>query len=105
MDRVMRAAWHFTRWGYWLGGALMLVIAFVIGADVLLRKFANVTLGGADELAGFAMAIGIAWGLGGALLDRAHIRIDSLYVHFGRRLRVILDFVSLIVFMAFSAML
>ena len=53
-----------------------------------MRKFLARSIGGADELAGYALAIGTAWGLGAALLDRAHIRIDSLYVLFPQKLRL-----------------
>ncbi len=44
-----------------------------------------------------------AWGLGIALVDRAHIRIDSLYGMFPRPLRLVLDFVGLGLFLAFFA--
>ena len=59
-----------------------------------MRKFLARSIGGADELAGYALAIGTAWGLGAALLDRAHIRIDSLYVLFPQKLRLALDLVG-----------
>ena len=71
---------RFAQWGLWFGGALVLLAAVLIGIDVLMRKFLDRSIGGADELAGYSLAIGTAWGLGAALLDRAHIRIDSLYV-------------------------
>ena len=43
-----------------------------------------------------ALSIGTAWSLGAALLDRAHIRIDSLYVRFPIGLRIALDVVGLV---------
>lgn len=88
----------------WFGGALILLAAFVIGIDVLMRKFLAKSIGGADELAGYALAIGTVWGLGAALLDRAHIRIDSLYVRFPLMLRVLLDLLGLVLFVGFFAM-
>ena len=75
---------RFAQWGLWFGGTLVLLAALLIGVDVLMRKFFDRSIGGADELAGYSLAIGSAWGLGAALLDRAHIRIDSLYVLFPR---------------------
>jgi TRAP-type C4-dicarboxylate transport system permease small subunit len=95
---------RFCRAGLWFGGALILLAAFVIGIDVLMRKLLSKSIGGADELAGYALAIGTVWGLGAALLDRAHIRIDSLYVRFPLVLRVILDLLGLILFVGFFAM-
>src|SRR5712664_2498851 len=81
---------RFAQWGLWFGGALVLLAAVLIGIDVLMRKFLARSIGGADELAGYSLAIGTAWGRGAALLDRAHIRIDSLYVLFPQKLRLAL---------------
>ena len=77
----------------------------LIGVDVTLRKFFNTSIGGADELAGYALALGTAWSLGAALVERAHIRIDSLYVLLPRWLRLALDFVGLALFIAFFALI
>jgi TRAP-type C4-dicarboxylate transport system permease small subunit len=92
---------YLTRFGLWFGGALVLAAALLIGVDVTLRKVFNASIGGADELAGYALALGTAWSLGAALVDRAHIRIDSLYVLFPRWLRLALDFAGLALFIAF----
>ena len=97
----MTSVRRFSQWGLWFGGGLILLAATLIGIDVLMRKFLNKSIGGADELAGYALAIGTAWGLGAALLDRAHIRIDSLYVLFPQKLRLVLDVVALILFIGF----
>src|SRR3990170_293960 len=96
---------RFAQWGLWFGGALVLLAAVLIGVDVLMRKFLARSIGGADELAGYALAIGTTWGLGAALLDRAHIRIDSLYVLFPQKLRLALDLVALVLLVGFFAMI
>lgn len=83
----------------------MLAAALLIGVDVTLRKLFNTSIGGADELAGYALALGTAWSLGAALLDRAHIRIDSLYVLLARPVRLALDFIGLALFIAFFALI
>jgi TRAP-type C4-dicarboxylate transport system permease small subunit len=95
---------RFAQWGLWFGGALVLLAAVLIGIDVLMRKFLNRSIGGADELAGYSLAIGTAWGLGATLLDRAHIRIDSLYVLFPQKLRLVLDAVALVLLVGFFAL-
>jgi TRAP-type C4-dicarboxylate transport system permease small subunit len=105
MDALMHGMRRLTRWGLWLGGALVLAAAILIGIDVCLRKFFAQSIGGADELAGYALAIGTAWSLGAALLDRAHIRIDSLYVLLPVRLRLLLDFAGLALFVAFFGLI
>src|SRR5258707_3751365 len=95
---------RFALWGLWFGGALVLLAAVLIGIDVLMRKFLDRSIGGADELAGYSLAIGTAWGLGAALLDRAHIRIDSLYVLFPQKLRLVLDVTALVLFVGFFSL-
>ena len=105
MDALMQGVRRVTRLGLWFGGALVLAAAVLIGIDVVLRKFFAQSIGGADELAGYALAIGTAWSLGAALVDRAHIRIDSLYVLFPARLRVALDFAGLVLFVGFFGLI
>jgi TRAP-type C4-dicarboxylate transport system permease small subunit len=94
-----------SRFGLWFGGALVLAAAVLIGIDVTLRKFFEASIGGADELAGYALALGTAWSLGATLLDRAHIRIDSLYVLFPRWLRLALDFAGIALLLAFFGLI
>jgi TRAP-type C4-dicarboxylate transport system permease small subunit len=104
MERVLGLMRRIGHWGLWFGGALVLLAAMLIGIDVVLRKFFAASIGGADELAGYALAIGTAWGLAATLIERAHIRIDSLYVLFPQLCRVILDLVGLALFIFFFGM-
>ncbi len=104
MTGAMTGMRRFAQWGLWFGGALVLLAAVLIGIDVLMRKFLDRSIGGADELAGYSLAIGTTWGLGAALLDRAHIRIDSLYVLFPQKLRLVLDTLAIILFVGFFAL-
>ncbi len=101
MESVMQGARRVAHWGLWFGGALVLLAALLIGIDVVMRKFFNASIGGADELAGYALALGTAWSLAAALVERAHIRIDSLYVLFSRRLRFVLDVAGLVLLVLF----
>ena len=105
MDALMRGARRLAQWALWFGGTLVLLAAILIGIDVVLRKFFNASIGGADELAGYALAIGTAWSLAAALLERAHIRIDSLYVRLPSRLRLALDFAGLALLVAFFGLI
>jgi len=104
MEDALTGTRRFARWGLWFGGTLILLAAILIGIDVLLRKFLDRSIGGADELAGYALAIGTTWGLGATLLDRAHIRIDSLYVLFPQKLRLALDVAALVLLVGFFAL-
>ncbi len=93
-----------SRWALWFGGALILLAALLIGVDVTLRRLFDSSIGGADELSGYALAIGFVWALPATLLDRGHIRIDSLYVHFPPLARVLLDIAGLACLLAFFAL-
>ncbi|WP_144183295.1 TRAP transporter small permease subunit [Elioraea rosea] len=97
----MGALAKLARSGLWFGGVLILLAAILIGIDVFLRKVFVVSIGGGDELAGYALAIGTAWALAATLLDRAHIRIDSLYMLFPSAIRILLDLVGLVLLVGF----
>src|ERR687898_3208034 len=105
MEAAVASARRFTQWGLWFGGSLVLIAALLIGVDVLMRKLLARSIGGADELAGYSLAIGTAWGLGAALVDRAHIRIDSLYMRFPSRARLAFDFAGLMLFPTFLGLI
>ncbi len=105
MDRLIAIANQYSSYGVWFGGGLIIASAFIVATEVLIRKFFNITIGGADELSGFALAIGAAWAFGFALLERAHVRIDSVYVWLPTRARAILDIIGLTVFLLFMTLL
>jgi len=104
VERLSQATRLVARAGSWFGGALILASAFIVTADVLMRKIWSVTVGGADLLAGFALAIGSAWGFGFAFLNRAHIRIDTLYVRMPAKARLAADFIGIGLMIAFFGM-
>ena len=79
----------------WVGGFALLACALLISIDLILRKALGVSLGGADEMAGYVLAITSAWAFPVTLLKRAHIRVDILYTRLGLRPRVALDLFAL----------
>jgi TRAP-type mannitol/chloroaromatic compound transport system permease small subunit len=105
LDKILRLADRLSLWATWGGGALMLAAAFLVAVDVLLRKFLLVSLGGADELSGYAFAIGTAWALSFTLLRRAHVRVDALYGHLPQRMRAALDIAALAALAVFGFLL
>ena len=104
MDRLLALSHRVARAGTWFGCALLIAASFLIGIDVVIRKLFNLSIGGADELSGYALAISSAWAFAYALLERAHVRIDSLYVALPRRARTVLDVFGLSIFVAFMAL-
>jgi TRAP-type C4-dicarboxylate transport system permease small subunit len=103
MDPLLRSARWLARIGIWFGGSLVILAAFVITFDVLIRKLFDLSIGGASELAGYVLAISTAWSLALTLLDRAHIRIDTVYVLLPTRLCAVLDVLALLGFVVFAA--
>jgi TRAP-type C4-dicarboxylate transport system permease small subunit len=105
MDRLQSVAESISRVGAIAGGALLLVASILICIDITLRYTMSITLGGADELSGYALAISSAWGFSSALLSRSHIRIDTVYVRIKSiRFRAMLDLISLATLMGFFGM-
>jgi TRAP-type mannitol/chloroaromatic compound transport system permease small subunit len=105
VDRLLDLSRAVARIGAWFGGALIIASAFLVGIEVVIRKAFDLSIGGADELSGFALAISTSWALAFALLERAHIRIDSLYAQLPVRLCALLDLVGLALFTAFVALI
>jgi TRAP-type mannitol/chloroaromatic compound transport system permease small subunit len=95
VDPLLRLARLIARAGVWFGGILLIAAALLVGVEVVIRKAFSLSIGGADELSGYALAISTSWALAFALLERAHIRIDSIYVYLPVRLRALLDILGL----------
>ena len=79
------------------GGVLILASAFLVTVEVFLRKLANFSMGGADELSGYALGIGSSWAFALTLIARANIRVDALYMMLPARLAAVLDIFALVV--------
>jgi len=105
LDPLLGLARRIARLGAWLGGALLIAAALLVGVEVVIRKVFSLSVGGTDELAGYALAISTSWALAFTLIERAHIRIDSLYVHLPARLRALLDIAGLVLLTAFFALI
>ena len=104
MDPLLDWSRRIARCGAWLGGLLIIAAALLVGVEVVIRKAFARARGGGGGLSGFALAISTSWALAFALLERAHIRIDSLYARLPVRLCALLDLLGLAVFSAFIAL-
>ena len=105
LDRALTAADWLSLRAVWAGGALLLAAAFTVSVDVIARKLFAFSLGGADELSGYAFAIGSAWAFPFALLHRANVRVDALYQHLPARLCAVLDILALVALGVFAVFL
>ena len=105
MQRLQTIAEGISRVGAVIGGAMLLIASILICIDITTRYLFTWTLGGADELSGYALAISSAWGFSAAVLTRSHIRIDTVYVRVKSRVRALLDLLSLATFIFFFSLI
>ncbi len=104
IDSLLRHARRCAQIGTWFGGSLIFLGAVVVSIDVVLRKLFALTLGGADELSGYALAIGSAWAFAFALLERVNVRVDALYQRFSPRIAGLFDLFALLALALFVGM-
>jgi len=76
----------------------------LVSVDVILRKLVSVTVGGADELSGYALAIGSTWSFAFVLLNRGNVRIDALYQLLPRALAAVCDMLAILSLLAFVSL-
>ena len=105
LDSALGVAQRLARAGALGGGLLILAAALLVSLDVTLRKLANTTLGGADELSGYALAIGSTWSFAFVLLARGHVRIDALYQLLPRKLAAACDLIAIGALLAFASLI
>lgn len=91
LDRLLEHAEKVSRFVVWIGGGLLIFAAVLTTVEVILRKFANFSFGGADEIAGYIFAISTSFAYAFATLQRAHVRIDALYLRLPQAIRLFLD--------------
>ena len=95
LDKLLNANHRISSVLVWIGGAALIGAALMVTIDVLLRDLFLVTLGGADEISGYIFAVSTAFAFPYAVLHRANVRIDALYIPLNARIRSVLDLVAL----------
>lgn len=83
-------------------GAIFLGLAVVVTVETAARKLFNVSLQGADELGGYALAVGSTIAFSLALMGRNHIRVDVFHEMFPRRVQAVLNWISIVSLAAFG---
>ena len=84
-------------------GGIFLVLSVVVTVETISRKLFNVSLQGADELGGYALAVGSTIAFSLALMGRAHIRVDVFHEKFPRGVQAALNWISIVSLAAFGA--
>jgi TRAP-type C4-dicarboxylate transport system permease small subunit len=84
-------------------GAIFLGLSAVVAFETISRKLFNVSVQGADELGGYALAVGSTIAFSLALMGRSHIRVDVFHERFPRALQAALNWLSIVSLAAFGA--
>lgn len=103
LDNAVSLARSMSRVVVWVGGAMLIFAACMTTIDVFMRKLFSWSFAGADEIAGYLFAISTAFALAYCMLERAHVRIDALYMVLSRPLRRILDMLGFLLLGGFLA--
>ena len=77
-------------------GGIFLLLSVVVAVETTGRKLFNVSLQGADELGGYALAVGSTIAFSLALMGRSHIRVDVFHEKFPRALQAALNWLSIV---------
>lgn len=85
-------------------GAIFLALSFIVTVETLARKLFNYSLQGADELAGYSLAIGSTLAFSLALAGRNHIRVDVFHDFFPRRVKAALNWISIVLLAAVAVL-
>ena len=76
-------------------GGIFLLLSVVVVVETASRKLFNVSLQGADELGGYALAVGSTIAFSLALMGRSHIRVDVFHDKFPRAMQAALNWLSI----------
>ncbi|WP_296478867.1 TRAP transporter small permease subunit [Roseinatronobacter sp.] len=77
-----------------VGLGLLVCVGYVL-LEITLRRFGT-SLGGTSEITGYVMAVTTAWGMGFALMELSHIRIEVLRTRMAGWGRVFLDLLAML---------
>jgi TRAP-type C4-dicarboxylate transport system permease small subunit len=82
-------------WVATLIGIGLLLCAGAVLLDIVLRQLGH-SFGGTDEISGYVMAIATSWGMGYALMELGHVRIDLIRSRVGGLGRALFDLFAML---------
>ena len=103
LDNLVTFGTRLSRWLVWIGGVLLIGSALLVTTEVVIRKLFNLSIGGADEISGYAFAVATSLAFSFALFERAHIRVDALYGLFPKGMKFYIDLLGLVLLTGFAA--
>lgn len=91
----------------WLGtifGLIFVALSLLVAVETVMRKTFNVSLQGADELGGYALAVGATIAFSLALTGRSHIRVDVFHDRLPAALQTALNWLSAVLLAGFAGL-
>jgi TRAP-type C4-dicarboxylate transport system permease small subunit len=86
----------------WVFGVVFVALSVVVSVETLSRKLFNFSIQGADELGGYALAIGSVMAFSLALVGRNHIRVDVFHERFPKRMQAWMNALSYVLMAVFA---
>jgi TRAP-type C4-dicarboxylate transport system permease small subunit len=86
-------------------GLVFLFLSFFVSVEVIARKLFNTSFQGADELGGYALAVGSTLGFTLAVMGRNHIRVDVVHELLPSSLQVALNWLSSVMLAALALLI
>lgn len=84
-----------SRQALFVAGLAYLAITGLVCFDIVARRTLGISSGSTTEVTGYLMAAGMSLGLAGALIERAHVRVDVLLQKLPLPARLALHLVSI----------
>lgn len=72
-------------------GVMMLALSVAVAVETILRKMFSFSLGGVDELSGYAIAIGAPLAFAVTLIEQSHIRINLLHMRMPVKVQAVMN--------------
>ncbi len=86
-------------------GYMFLALSLFVTTETIMRKLFNFSFQGADELGGYALAVGSSLAFTIALLGRNHIRIDLLHERLPPAVQSVLNWLAIVLLAMFGVLL
>ena len=83
-------------------GIIFLALSVIVTIETVARKVFSFSIQGADELGGYALALGSTLAFSLAIIGRNHIRVDVFHEMFPRRMKAALNWLSITMLAAFA---
>jgi TRAP-type C4-dicarboxylate transport system permease small subunit len=83
-------------------GLMMTALCVVIAVETIIRKLFNYSLGGVDELSGYAIAVGAPLCFAIAAIEQSHIRINLLHMRMPRLMRAGMNLIAAVLLAALA---